>query len=240
MEIPDLEDVFGDLADTLPSATEDEGFTFTKWNIPEPPLLLSTRSIWTRGTAFYFRNHFPIPAIEFCIEKRACQLLGLLILAELFHPDLEPVEVLFGHHPTRVERLRIRHEGDHLFPFYQTLPESFTYIPETVERYPLAGRPVRTLPIVSLTTADEYRPQYMPKWQLEVDTVVGFGAGTGAVTMADLLFNIALRDNQQDEFHLGGEARPGERGVGPASVEVAIWLPGSFGYAAEDNQVRPI
>jgi hypothetical protein len=58
--------------------------------------------------------------------------------------------------------------------------------------------------------------------------------------MAQVLLNIALDDNPIAEFALEGEGawKGISRGVGPGSVSVRFWLPGSFGFE-EAGDDRP-
>jgi hypothetical protein len=61
-----------------------------------------------------------------------------------------------------------------------------------------------------------------------MDTVVGFGNAVGSAMLGELLLNASLESNAVDELNLEGE--PGYRGVGVASSELHIWLPGNLGY----------
>jgi len=60
------------------------------------------------------------------------------------------------------------------------------------------------------------------------DTLIITGSDLGMILLAELLLNISNPKQENNEFDL--ECENGFRGIGPGSVEVKFWLPGSIGW----------
>ena len=201
----DLESTFRDIAAALPRLTTyDDEFVLSRDNLPVPPRELSTEALWFRRRGWHVYNNFPVPRIDLCIDKPGCRLLGLLILAVVFHPEPETVDLHLRHHGAQVDLLRVRHEPESWNSYYRTIPESFSYWPGTSDRHPWAQARVDqvALPLIEVTTRDELGPINAPDWMGHCDTVIGFGHDLAAVGMAQLLLNASLDDAQHVEYDL--------------------------------------
>lgn len=204
----DLEEVFGDVAARVPRlSTHEEWFVFSRDTLPKPPLELSTDALWFRLPGWHTYNSFPVPSVDLCIDKSGCRLLGLMILAVVFHPEPETVELHLRHHQSQIDLLRVRHEQGSWSARYKTTPESYSYWPGKNERHPWNGWWVNRaeLPLIEITTRDELGPMGRRGFLADCDTVIGFGHDLSAVRMAELLLNASLDDNDQVEFDLEGE-----------------------------------
>jgi hypothetical protein len=233
----DIEAVFGDIAAEVPRlSTHDAEFVFSRGNLPSPPSEVSTNALWFRPPLWHTYNSFPVPSVDLCIDKSGCRLLGLLILAVVFHPEPETVELHLRHHESQIDLLRVRHEQASWSAGYKTTPESYSYWPGMNERHPWAGWWANRaeLPVIEITTRDELGPVNRRDYLAGCDTVIGFGHDLSAVRMAELLLNASLDDNDQVEFDLEGEVG-GNPSLAVGSAEMQIWLPGGLGYI-DSNQ----
>src|ERR1700677_5108450 len=174
----DLEATFRQLAAEVPRlSTHDDEFVLNRDNLPVPPRALSTDALWFRPPGWHVYNNFPVPSINLCIDKVGCRLLGLLILAAVFHPEPETIELHLRHHDAQVDLLRVRHEQRSWNGYYTTVPESFSYWPGRNERHPWtqASGDRGEVPGMEVTTRDELGPINRSDWMAGCDTVVGFG-----------------------------------------------------------------
>jgi hypothetical protein len=231
----DLERLYGPLAATLPvvrDANDYRPVVLSAENLPCPPSTLHTDRLWWRNPGLWCYDEFPIPIVSLCLDKPTARHLGLLILAVLMHPYPQTTEVVSNHPATQIQYLRVRYE--HPSPEEHwglaSVPEFFVYVSSLPMRHPWTESPVSEMPTVTLTNQAEITGTFD---RMTIDTVVGFGNAEGSAQLAQLFLDAGLQNNEVDEFKLEGE--PGFRGVGVASAELAIWLPGSSGYCPSDR-----
>lgn len=174
-----------------------------------------------------YNGDYPVPGVDLSIDKPSCRHLGLLILAVLMHREPATVELRLDHPASQIRFFRVRHE--HPDPEVLTglamRPTFFVYVPELPEKHPFTGELPSDLPVLTLTQETEVTNGFDPS---SVNTVVGFGDAAGSARLAELLLNAGLENNPRNEYELEGEA--GFRGVGVASAELHIYLPGHIFY----------
>lgn len=231
----DLERLYGPLAATLPVVSDPNDYrpvVLSAENLPCPPDTLYTDRLWWRNPGLHGYDEFPIPSVSLCLDKPTSRHLGLLILAVLMHPYPQRTEVVSNHPATHIQYLRVRYEHPSSEAHWglASVPKFFVYVPSLSERHPWTTSPVSQMPTITLTNQAEVPGTF---GRLTIDTVVGFGNAEGSAQLAELFLDAGLQDNDVDEFTLEGE--PGFRGVGVASAELGIWLPGSFGYCPSDR-----
>ena len=132
----DLSELYGELASQLP-IREDEEILLCRDNIPQPPSEIATTRFWFRRPGFKFYDNYPVPMTDLCIDREGCALLALLILARVFYPEPEAIDVHLTHHDMQLDLLRLRVTDD--WPDYRCVPESFTYVAEFATLNELRG-----------------------------------------------------------------------------------------------------
>lgn len=240
----DLSDVYGELASLLPKR-EDEEIVLSRDNVPEPPGKVVTTRFWFRRPGFKFYDNYPVPRTDLCIDQEGCALLALLILARVFYPEPEAIDVHLTHHDMQLDLLRLRVSDD--WPEYRRIPESFTYVAESLSSqntdesggshilHPLWTEhaiPPTELPMVEITTRDELGTADRRPWPDGYDTVVAFGSDRASVRMAELLLDLSLEDHIIDEVQFWSLFY--YRSVAVGSAELVIWLPSGLGFIDED------
>jgi hypothetical protein len=148
----DLDDLFSDVASTLPRVNDPDGdsLTLSASLLPRSPETLTTNRFWMPHVGFHFYNGFPVPSVNLCIDKSSCRNLALLIFSVLFHPEPSIVEVRLNHPSSQIKRLRVRYE--HPDPDHQGLaviPAHFTYSTDDVHRQPWGTHLERARPTQS-------------------------------------------------------------------------------------------
>jgi hypothetical protein len=213
----DLERLFGSLATTL-SRQPDAEIRLTATTLPRPTALLTTDRLYaTRGLHEYDPGAFRAHVAHFHAYKTTYQQLGLLILAVVFHPDLEEVTIELTHPASTIKRLVV--ESPFRVPYdirpgYNTRPYVFNYPPSAPSRFPWP---------------DIADPTIMPCFYfINQEILRGFGSDTGSVRLAELLLNAGQTGNPEAEYVLEGDG--GYRGVGYLSAEAHLWLPGSAAW----------
>ncbi len=216
----------GDLLSELPDRSDDPDLESTNGEltlfllnaeiVAQPPAVLRTDAIRVhRGAHDWFG--YKVDAFQFCFDKPACRALGLLILGVVFHPEPEAVEIHLTDPASemKVLRLEYRHElPEDTTGSYWRSPSHLQYEPfRPVPPNPFQSVPASALPVLRLDMCDD-------------QTGVGFGDDLGSVNLAALLLALGQSDNIFNEFHLEGEAAQGGRGVGVASAELVLRLPG--------------
>jgi hypothetical protein len=174
---------------------------------------------------------FRADSIHVHAHKPTYRLLGLLIMAVVFHGEPDEVQIELTHPASTIKLLIV--ESPYRAPYgmvpgYNTRPYVFNYWPSTTTRFPWPP-PVdpSKLPCFYLTNREN---NIGPTEQDRAnrDTVRGFGTDEGSVRLAELLLNASQPDNPVDEYDLEGDG--GWRGVGYLSAEARFWLPGSAGW----------
>lgn len=237
-----LEACFGNLLDQLATSVADDGpepasFEFSAASLPQPPPHLSTdelrlrlgvRYVWGRHGVYETREVINLEA-----TKRTYRLWGLLILATVFHAELDPVTLELTHKDSELRQFLIGgtsgfgsrglHVGSR--SQYSISPDSFLYLPAMAEPRGWPGIEVKDLPCCWLVA---------PESGASPDRVVGFGSDRGSVLLAELLLNVGLSDSTREEYNLEGESLNtgtwSVRSLGPSTVDVTLWLPGAIGY----------
>jgi hypothetical protein len=229
----DLERVFGALADLVPEQDEDEeaqawNIVFSAENLPRAPAELRTDDL-ALSWGLHDYGATPIEMVDFCAAKRTLRLLGLLILAKVFHEGPEHVTLHLGMPGLKtaaaIRRLVLDYRYDASERLgYAKRPDLFRYMPNSDDKHPWYGSALqpRDMPVLYLTG---------PDWEMghlagpdNRETAVGFGGDEGNVLFAELLMNASMPWNDGDEYALEGES--GFRGAGPGSAEIRIFLPG--------------
>ncbi len=233
MAARDLEEVFGALADQVPEPDESEenedgDILFNADNLPRPPAELRTsRLAMQRG--FHDYSSTPYESLSLYADKRTLRLLGLLILAKLFHEEPAHVGLQLGmpgdgEASGAIRRLILDyHSYEPPFYGYVTKPHRFRYLPGRPDKHPWFRSQLMPLHMPILyVTGESWDVGRVPGEKL--DTAVGFGTDQGHVHFAELLLDASMPGNTRDEYAL--ESESGFRGVGPGSAEIQIYLRG--------------
>jgi hypothetical protein len=185
--------------------------------LPRPTAHLATdRLSITQGLHEYDPGAFRADVVHFHAHKPTYQQLGLLILAAVFHLNLEEVVVELTHPTSAIKRLVVEspfRAPNDIRPGYNMRPYVFSYSPSVPTRFPWPS------------ASD---PTTMPRFYFIGDeTLRGFGTDTAR--LAELLLNAGQPNNSENEYALEGDG--GFRGVGYLSAEARFWLPGSAAWA---------
>ncbi len=220
--------MYGDLLSALPHQTDDDDLLSTNGEltlfllnaevVAQPPAVLTSDAIHVHRGVHDWMG-YKVDRFQFCFDKPACRALGLLILGVVFHPEPEEVEVHLTDPASDMKILRVEYRhpvpGDTSCAFWRE-PRYLQYMPfRPVAPNPFSDTPPSALPVLRLDMCDE-----------DEQSVVGFGDDLGAVNLAVLLLALGQSDNIFNEFHLEGEVAYGGRGVGVASAELVLRLPG--------------
>lgn len=230
-----LNELFCEIWSGLPDTqgTRPPFVEFSRESLPVPPESVVTGGLCvTKNTHFY--NDFPVDRVSIEADKGTLGKLGLLILASLFHRDPPRVALVLTHPRSDIRRMFIGHDwgGELRYPGLHVAPVQFNYYPQRVSRHPWSGRDLDSvdLPVLSLTTQKMSVDSI--KELSQRDVAVGFGTLEASCRFAELLLNASRPSNRELEFAL--ECELGLRGVGPASAEIVIWLPGGLGNLDHD------
>lgn len=235
----DLETIFGALADRLPQHDDAKAEDAPDWitvfnaeNLPRPRAELCSDNLSMRRSSWDYGST-PFEGVNLCASKRALRLLGLLILAKVFHDEPTHVTLQLGMPAVEtdeaVRQLVLNYYCDTSERLgYITKPDLFRYMPNEVDKHPWHGSALQPLdmPILYLTGPDWEMGRMGASEKLE--TSVGFGTDYGHVNFAELLLNASMPWSERDEYALEGEC--GFRGVGPGSAEIRIFMPGHVFY----------
>jgi hypothetical protein len=233
----DLESIYGELAKVVPT-DKDASFIFSSQNLPLPPTQLTTDRLYIEK-GYHEYNCQRVDALYFHAHKEAYRNLALLIFAVTFVPQSYAVHVTLTHPASKVQNLIIENSFVSLEDAssgYLAHPAGFNYWVEeaSTKHFNTYGHP-RYLPCFGLTNIHDFvatEEAYQNR-----DTVRCFGLDEGNALFAELLLNASRPQNQYDEFRLLGENAyyKADRGVGVASAEVVIVLPGNGGYWTKQN-----
>ena len=230
----DLEDLYGDLAQTvLTTASESEPYVLKAQNLPQPPARMESDRLYIAKGIHEYEDYFRADALWWFATKETYGQLALLILAVLFHPSPPEVTLRLTHPASEIQRLVVRYEYSpsdaYLDAGYNTRPYAYAYYPGESAWYDLGRyRDVSDLPCFWLTAA-EPRSDYEAAWKAR-DTVIGFGTDVGAARFAELLLTASRPDNACVEYALEGDGSGPARSVGRWSAEVRLWLPDSYAW----------
>ena len=220
----------------VPEPSADEGVLFTPDLLPEIPRELEAPDLAAREGIHYYGRDFSLPLIEILGSKPAMRGLGVLLLSHVFRGPCDPTRVFIatideGGRPLpeiRVDVSDLRPDGELPPSGLQLRATAFRYWPYQREKHPWwrepGGTEPRSLPQVNLGDENGDGPLRPDNAAI----VYGFGSLEGTVRLAELLLDISCEENARNEFDLEGE--PGFRGVGPASAELRLCLPGNDIY----------
>ena len=229
-----LEEVFRSLADTLPEQ-EEVPFTLNAVTLPQTPAIVTTDQLIIRAGqhAYHSYTHSCVDALHFHASKRTYRLLGLCLLAKVFHAEPVSIHIMLTHPQSTVRAMLLDYDqiqGWNLIAQYDTRPHQFTYEAHPVARpwqvLDAAFFPSWLLPIFTLTDA-AYVAGPCDN-QATRDVVRCVGSDCGSILVANMLLNLGRSVEAATEFVLEGEY--GFGGVGRGSAEATFWLPGGDGY----------
>lgn len=174
-----------------------------------------------------YNSYHRVDRMELVIDRNLCRYLGLLILWAAFDGRDDDIVIRLCSEHSDVKLLKIRPSWN--MDSYSQLtvkPKNYAYDFNEVHKHPwyLEKLPPESLPQFFLTNEDEC---VVNEWESR-DTVIITGNLDAQFNLADLLMTIGLDRTKRSEFVL--ESEIGFRGVGPGSVEVVFWLPGSLGW----------
>lgn len=249
----DLERLYGALANTVPSAKDSE-FIFSADTLPQPPASLETDRIVARKLKHAYSGYTQtqVDAIWMQAYQRTYRLLGLLILAKVFHATPGEVHLHLLHPASDICMLVLDYHQGYPMEFvrgYQTRPYQFVYHVMWFEKY---EEQEHFLPIFSLTNKENC--VINDEWEHR-DTLRGAGpTDYGNIIFAQLLLNISTLTAEHDQtvqlqnggerswvsIHYGThisykhgvvlEGPLGNQAVGRGSVEMKLFFPGSLGW----------
>ncbi|MCC6746395.1 MAG: hypothetical protein IT371_01980 [Deltaproteobacteria bacterium] len=229
----DLERLYGALTDKIDELETD--IVFSAGTLAEPPAELRTdRLLIKKGLHDY--QCYTVSRLDMLHlqgHKRTYAQLAQLVLAKVFHPRPETVRLHLAHPDSEVKQLVLDYrQGDEAWALvrgYEQRPYQYCYRPEEAQRHPLGGeRDTQwTLPRFSLTNSENAVGPEEEDWRRR-DTVRCAGSDFGSVLFAKVLLDLSRPSEACDEVVLEGDLGAG--GVGPGSVEMTLWLPGSLGW----------
>ncbi len=231
----DLIDAIGKYSKKI-SEAEDEYFVFSSNTIPLMPGDLSTESIIVKKSHHDYSGYTntSVSAISIQAHKITYKYLGLLILSKLFHQAPQEIHFNLTHPSSEIKRLILDYqypteENSHIGYFSQRF--LFKYYPQPIiGRHPFIHHPdTSSLPLFNLTNDEDCLTTH-EDWNNR-NVIRGFGRDKGNILFAELLLNFSRTHETLDEINLEGEL--GFRSVGPGSVEVNLYLPGSLGWDGE-------
>jgi len=233
----DLNRMFGLLARRLPT-TEDRSCVVSAKTLPLPSENLRTSRliIQNGGHDYGLRHGCRLDTVLIQCSRETYRQLGVLILAvvfhgkqrvclELTHPNSDVRQIVLGS-SWRIDSFRA--------PHYQERPISFRYWPRPVMKHPWhpwQGLGISVFDLPSFELSNPKGSSVTEKDWMSRDTVYGIGSDRASVMFAELLLNFSRPKSLLNEVVLEGE--PGFRGVGPASAEVSLYLPGGFGWFSD-------
>lgn len=229
----DLARIFGNRWQEI-AASPASGHLLTARALPSVPPELTTDRLYIQKGLHEYEAYYQVDLLHLFAPQATLGYLGLLILSVVFHPRSPKVRLRLAHPASEISTIVISYdsvESDRALPGYRTRPEAFSYDPAVPEHHPwldLAPFPSE-LPCFYLALS-AYKGGVEEDWK-QRDTLLGFGTDHGCIRFAKLLLDLSLTQNQVDEIALESEA--GFRGVGRASAELTIHLPGSVAWDPE-------
>jgi hypothetical protein len=230
----DLERLYGDVVAQLPVGEDDDSFLFTRDVLPQPPERLATdRLVIKRGRVQVESDH-RLDQLILLAEPPALRLLGVFILAVLFHPVPGTAELALVHPKSQVKRVRVRFEHPTLETVsgYWAAPTAFGYWADSPFPLLCEANP-QSRPWFRLTTEDEIGGPYGrddETWWRERDTIVGFGDDEATIAVATFFLDAAVFPRPRGEYLLEGPIGNGVLDARTANVRVL--LPSSESWEA--------
>lgn len=225
-----LNALYGDLAAALPTDLVDSPkFVLDPATLPRTPRELETDAVVIR-TAVWPLDHGLIDVIEISARRPTIRQLGLLVMASVFLPGGDHIDLRLVHPASIVRLLRLEAWPDGEFGL-ETAADAFHYWVEQPGLHPWQDEGHRDpgdLPRAVVTWSDPAGNCRPFDGRDERDVVEGFGSRVGAARFAELLLNAGNPENPDDEYQLEGDG--GFRGVAPNSALIRLWLPGSIGW----------
>ena len=226
----DLAKIFADLLKKIPHSTDgNECFSLCTKNLPLISEPVTSNQLYIKKATHGYNDFYIVDSPWFFANRETYRQLGLLILAKVFHPFSEKIQINLSDPRSEIKSLTIEYTERPLPEFvgYRTLPYGFVYYAELPSRHPFLKHgqeiPANELPCFGLTNAgffgvtdEDFKNR---------DHIKIFGTDKALVNFSELLLNIGGNENAQLEFQL--ECESGYRGVGISSAEITLWLPGS-------------
>lgn len=235
MAVCDLDTLFGPVIEQVPEDLDDE-YVFSASTLPQlPPVLTTDRlsiRIGTHAYQSYTVNR--VDGLHFQAHKQTYRMLGMCLLAKVFHAEPREVRIDLTNPHSAVRTLVLDYdqsEGSDFVSGYHKRPHQLTYVAEAAEKYTYALDekyfPQYLLPLFVLTNIENVLCSRDEEWNAR-DTVRCAGSDYGSILFATLLLNLGRSAETKTEIAL--ESSYGYGGVGPASAEVTLWLPGGLGW----------
>jgi len=234
----DLNRIFGGLASTVPDGPPGYGeFVFHHQVLPVPPASLSTDRIVIRKAGHSYNNWYRADGLWMFLNPRTCREFGLFLLACGFHGPLETTTLTLSHQESDIRRIVITADGvtlDNLPSGLSMKPFAMLYFVAETEKHPwVHDCCAHDLPRFALSNADASIATD-EGWRNR-DTIWIEGFSRGEFRFAELLLNAGCSWNTVREYQLEGDA--GFRGVAPMSAELRVFLPGSFGWVWDGDEI---
>jgi hypothetical protein len=235
----DLSRTFGRLASTVPDGPPGDGrFVFHHQVLPVPPSSLSTDRIVIRKDHHIYNDCYRADGLQMCLSPRTCRELGLFLLACGFHGPMETTTLTLSHPESEIRRIVIETDPVTLDDPPSGLsmkPFALVYVVAEREKHPwVHDCCTHDLPLFALTNADNSIVGTDDDWRNR-DTVWITRFSRGEFRFAELLLDAGCSWNPIREYELEGDA--GFRGVAPMSAELRIFLPGSFGWHWNEDEI---
>jgi hypothetical protein len=225
---------FRQLTAALPE--DDHEVVLSALSLPEPPHHADLDDVVIIKSFHHHQGYLNARFDTLILFARPATLrmLGLLVLARLFHPKPTPIRLDLTHPASSIRALVLDFDPDEqatFVPGYRTRAESLTWWPKPSERFPLSDRPFPTwlLPAFNLTNEENVISAQPQDWEAR-DIVRCAGTDVGNVLLGEVLLNASL-PGASPEIDL--ETDVGLGGVAPGSPQLRITLPESLGWHEE-------
>jgi hypothetical protein len=218
------------LLDRVIKVPDDDFIIMNRRQLPRPPAKVDMRDV-IADWGYHDHDHFRVDLVHLYARPLTLGRIGLLILADVLHPNERGVEIRFTNPRSVVKRWRFRSASDASGLGLVQQPIKYGYTPRRAERHPWSyERDAAALPHFALTNAEESTVR--DEERAARDTLLGCGGANASARFASLLLDLARPGNECVEVELEGEAGFGS--LAPASAELKIWLPGSVAWEYGD------
>jgi hypothetical protein len=234
----DLSRIFGRLASTVPDGPPGYGrFVFHHQVLPLPPSSLSTDRVVIGKVDHIYNDCYRADGLHMRLNPRTCRELGLFLLACGFHRPVETTTLTLSHPEFEIRRIVIAADSVTLEDPPSGLsmkPFALLYFVVETAKHPwVHDCCTHDLPLFALSNADDSIATD-EDWRSR-DTIWIPRFSGGEFRFAELLLNAGCSWNTVREYELEGDA--GFRGVAPMSAELRIFLPGSFGWDWNEDDI---
>ena len=226
--ICDLQKLYKGILSRVPK-DEDDDIILDRRNLPVPAAHLCTDKIVTEKRHHDYNTCFRADFLILYGGKRTLRLLGLHILAVIFHKDSSESVLELTHPETDIRHLIIEFEyPDERDPAIglSVRPLCFRYFPSQPQKHPWLNSYDSNLDLPLFELTNRSRCVASEEEWIKRDTIYGVGTLEGSIKFAELLLNAGRSDSTVADYELEGDA--GFRGVAPMSAKLRICLPGSL------------